>query len=240
MKANLPESRNRNLPPPPAAGAPLHSRPIMPPPEEPRRGPTALRSFLVMLLIAGLLGSGIWFYIRGAESDVQVRNRLHAMLTAIGANLWEFGHSDALSADTEDTGKDLADLPRVITGVRNAVKNGHPEIRVIEGDVQSGRGTASHQILFVIEDRIRLIIRVWYERDTDRFKFIGETNPIVPSRRELEKKSRATTPGTTGLPPIPGGPLPGIAPPVTPDTPPPALPTPPAAAPAAEKVSEER
>ena len=57
MKTNLPETRNRNLPPPPAHAAPVESRRLMmppAPPDEPGRGAAVLRSFFAMLIMNGL------------------------------------------------------------------------------------------------------------------------------------------------------------------------------------------
>src|SRR6188474_2559056 len=134
MKTNLPESRNRNLPPPPPAAVDVRLRQPAAPPVEPRRGPTALRSFFAMLLVVGLLAAGIWFYIRGAESDVKMREAIEARLKGVGAELWANSTSFSLSADTEEASEDLADLPRVILAVRTAARNVLPDIRVIEGD----------------------------------------------------------------------------------------------------------
>jgi hypothetical protein len=203
-----------------------------------------------MLVIGGLLAAGLWYYIRGAEDDALVRDEIEASLLRIGAELWTTGFSPGLAAKTEETTADLNDLPRVITAVRGAAKGIAPRIKAIEGDSLRGKGSASHQILFLVLERVVLVIRVWYERDTGRFIFIGESNGVVPSRQELEKQATPPSPASEPGPKTPVPPSPAPAPQgATPEPPPapnpPPAPAPAAAppvspAPAAEKVSEPR
>ena len=224
MKTNLPETRNRNLPPPPAHAASVESRRrMMPPasPDEPNRGASALRSFLAMLVIAGLLFAGIWFYLRGSESDLKVREQIFRSLRVIGAEIWETAGSALLTTDSGERQKDFEDLPRVISGVRawTRARGMLPRIVPVEVDTLSSRGNATHQIQYFFGDSTLLIIRVHYHGDTGNIGFIGVANGVnVASRQDLLES----------------------APPADPAQPPPAVAPAPAPAPVspAEKVSE--
>lgn len=189
MKTNLPESRNRNLPGPPAHAVPVESRRRLLPPEpseEPRRGPSALRSFVVMLVIGGLFGAGIWYYIRGAETEARANEQLFASLTMIGSEIWETTSSSALTTDSEDTQKDLEDLPRVMNAMRAwaRARGLAPRIMPLEGDPPPGRGNGTHQIQFFFADNPMLIIRVAIRGDGTIY-FLGETNRVTKSRKEF-------------------------------------------------------
>jgi len=215
MRTNLPESRNRNLPPPPAHAASVESRRrMMPPapPDEPNRGASALRSFLAMLVIGGLLFAGIWFYLRGSESDLKVREQISRSLRVIGADIWETSSSALLTKDTEERQKDFEDLPRVINDVRAWTRARGMLPRIVPGEVDalSSRGNATHEIQYFFGDRTLLIIRVRYHGETGNIGFIGVANGVnVPSRQELPQSS---PPADTAQPPPAAGPDPSPAP----------------------------
>ena len=217
MKTNLPASRNRNLPPPPAAAAAVRP-PLTPaPPDEPRRGPSALRSFLAMIFVTGLLGCVLWFYMRGVQSDARVADQLTLTLEGVGRDIWATGKSFGLVTETEDQKKDLADLPRIVAALKLAAKKVAPEIKIIEGDPPPGKGIGTHQIAYLFNQRILFVVRVRYNTEDGVFRFLGEANRAVPSRKELEEKAAVKTKQKA---------------PDSPETPHPT-------APAEEKVSEE-
>jgi len=209
MKTSLPESRNRNLPPPPAEGAPVRRRMPPGPPPEPREGPSALRSLIVLIIIVGLFGSGIYFYIRSARNDAKVQEQLAITLTSLGHAIWVSGMSLDLATTTEDEAKDLADLPRIIAEIKIAAGKLTPRVKVIEGDPPPGKGNATHQIMYSFNDRPLLIIRVRCFPDSGRVEFLGEVNRVVPSRREYESQSKSTedTPAPAATIPAPPAPV---------------------------------
>ena len=206
MKTNLPESRNRNLPGPPAHAVPVESRrPILPPepPDEPGRGVSALRSFVVMLVIGGLFGTGIWYYLRTAGTEARATEQLFASLTTLGTEIWETTSSSALTTDSEDAQKDLEDLPRVMSTLRAWAKarGMAPRIMPLEGDPPPGKGNATHQIQFFFADSPMLTIRVAIRGDGNIY-FLGETNRVTKSRKDFYESLKPdaaapTTPSET-------------------------------------------
>ena len=211
MKTNLPESRNRNLPQPPAHAAPVESRrrmmpPDSPTPDEPGRGTSALRSFVVMLIIGGLFAGGIWYYLRGAESEARVHEQLSASLAAIGTEIWETTTSLALTTDSEEAQKDFDDLPRVIGGIRAWAKSRGvlPRNMSLENDPQPGK----HQIQYFFGDKPMLIIRVACRELGGPVYFLGEANDrLVKSRKEfyeaLNPPEPAASPDKAPAPEVP-------------------------------------
>ncbi len=213
MKTNLPESRNRNLPGPPAHAVPVESRRrifLPEPQEEPRRGTSALRSFVVMLIIGGLFGTGIWYYLRAAQTEARANEQLFASLTTIGSEIWETTSSSALTTDSEDARKDLEDLPRVMSTIRAWAKARGitPRIMPLEGDPPPGRGTATHQIQFFFSDTPMLVIRVAIRGDGNIY-FLGEVNRVTKSRKEFYESLKPETTAPTNLSDL----LPAPAPP---------------------------
>ena len=169
-------------------------------PDEPGRGSSPLRAFLAMLIIGGLFATGIWFYLRGSESDLKLREQIFASLELIGSEIWSTGGSMSLGVDPEDgeARLDLEDLPRIIAALRGASKGVPPKIQSLEGDPPPGNERASHQILFSYNTHVQLVIRVRYDDKTGIFTFIGVANRIVPSRKVL-LESQPPAP-----PPVPG------------------------------------
>src|SRR6187549_1530749 len=103
MKTKLPETRNRNLPLPHAPQSsdeqPLSQLPRPPLPErEGKGGPSFGRSLLAMLIIGALFGTGIFFYIRNAESDADLGDAIDANLQSAGSEIWSVGRSSWLFA----------------------------------------------------------------------------------------------------------------------------------------------
>ena len=214
MKTNLPESRNRNLPPPPAHAADVETRrrmmpPPAPPPGDQGRGISALRSFIVMLIIGGLFAGGIWYYLRGAESEAREGEQLSASLTAIGTEIWETTTSLTLTADSEETKKDFEDLPRVISSIRAWAKSRglQPRIMPLEGDPPPGKGNATHQIQYFFADKPLLIIRVACRELGGPIYFLGEANRLVKSRKDfyesISSPESAPAPDSTPAPAAP-------------------------------------
>jgi hypothetical protein len=149
------------------------------------------------------------------------REAILAQLQTLGADLWNSsGLSGAMMVEEGDARKDLADLPRVIGGVRTAAKQLSPRIQPVEGDPPPGRGNATHQIQYIFNNSPVLLIRLSYDAKTGGWTFIGVYNRIVPSREVLEEETRAATEAKEA------------APPAAPASPPAAP------APAPEKVSE--
>lgn len=216
MKTNLPETRNRNLPPPPAHAAAVESRrrltpPDPPPPDEPGRATSALRSFVVMLIIGGLFAGGMWYYLRGSESEAQMNEQLNASLTAIGTEIWETTTSLVLTTDSEETQKDFDDLPRVINTIRAWAKSKgvQPRIMPLEGDPPPGKGNATHQIQYFFGNSPMFIIRVACRELGGPIYFLGEANRLdIKSRKEFHDSlttvsDRAASPDKTPAPAVP-------------------------------------
>jgi hypothetical protein len=184
-----------------------------------------------MLVIGGLFGTGIFFYIRHAETDAKIGDTIEEELKRAGAEIWTNGTSPTLFANTDESRKDLEDLPRVVMAVRADVKGAEPEITVAE--VDPGRDIGSHQIIYRIRSKTVLMVRARYDKPTGLFKFIEEKNGINASRKDQK------TPVTISDRLDPGAlvPVPATAPPgANPAAPPPAVPA--AGTPPAEKVSE--
>ena len=226
MKTNLPETRNRNLPPPPVAAVLGETRRSMmpPPPEEPRRGANAVRSFVGMVLIGGLLFGGIFFYIRGSQADMKLREQIFSQLESTGAEIWESsGMMASLHAETEEAKADLADLPRIVSAIKVLADKSKmkPRVLVLEGDLTPGLASATHQIQFLFDDYPKLVIRVRRDRESGVFSFVGVANRLVPSRQVLQDEAAKETPAPppaetppAAPPPAPEkvSPLPGNAP----------------------------
>ena len=227
MATPLPQSRNPNLPQPPPAAAEVH-RHLKPPPdapEEPGRGATALRSFIAMLVVGGLIATGIWFYLRGSDENMKQRELIFADLTAIGAGVWDSRGFVAPPAEGEERNKDLADLPRIFTAARTGAEKNNikPRIVPVEGDPPPGNGNASHQINFFFGDNLGIILRVRYDDKSETFSFIGVHNRIVPSRQVMEEDAaRSGTPAPVET--APASALPAAAPPAEKVSEPPANP----------------
>lgn len=240
MKTKLPESRNRNLTGPDAEeGHEPQRKPLPRPPmpeRERREGPSFARSLLAMLIIGGLFGTGIFFYIRKAETDADLSDAMDGNLQSAGSEIWSVGRSSWLFAETDEAKKDLEDLPRVVLAVRASLKGAIPDITVAEGDPPHSVGT--HQIIYRVNKEIVFVVRVRHQKSSGLFEFLGEKNAIKASRKDLKKETPAT-PADPNAAPQPAPP-PGETPPApaSPASPPPA--TPPAAPPPpAEKVSEQ-
>jgi len=233
MATNLPQSRNRNLPQPPAEPAELRRRVMTPlpgPQQEPGRLSGLLRSLAAMLAVCGLLFAGIWIYLRGSDTDSKQQEALFNSLQAIGAEVWESRGLAAPHAETEERRKDREDLPRIFTAAQAGFQKSRaaPRIVPIEGDPPPGNGNASHQINYYFGDMLGIVLRVRYDDKSDSFSFIGVHNRIVPARSEL--RADAAAPEPSPVPP-PEGNLPA---PSSTDIPPAA----PVLAPPVEKVSE--
>lgn len=242
MSTNLPKSRNRNLPPAPEQPAEVRRRPVMTPvqqaPDVPETGRGILRPLLAMLVIGGLLTAGIFFYIRGAESDNQKRENATNYLTGIGREIWTLkGAAMGLSTESEELKKDLEDMPRIFM---KAAESGPPgTIRVIEGDPPPGHNNATHQIHYVFKNEVKLVVCILYAPDEGKLLFLGVHHRFdIPDRKSLKPADKPApavplTPGS--LPETAPAPAPAMVPPAP--LPPPAADTPPSPAPA-EKVSE--
>lgn len=180
---------------------------MMPPrPLEARDGPSAFRSFVVLVLVVGLFGTGLYYFIRGSQKDATIQEQIEISLTKLGHVIWQTGTSFDLATTTDDEAKDLADLPRIVMAIKTAAGANVPRVKVVEGDPPPGKGTASHQIVYLFNDRPLLIIRVRLFPDTGRVEFLGEANRAVPSRREFESQSGANKAGVSpppAVPPIP-------------------------------------
>jgi hypothetical protein len=239
--SNLPQSRNRNLPPP-AEPADVRRR-VMTPlagPEEPgERKTSLLRHVVAMLVVGGLVFGGIRVYQRALETNTGRYESILNSLQAMGSQVWEARGFLNLPADTDERRKDRDDLPRIFLAAQAGTQKARvaPRILAIEGDPPPGNGFATHQINYYFGDTLGIVLRVRYDDKAESFSFIGVHNRFVPSRMELEQEGKAPEPTLTpaavppGLPPAPASPgeqPPGIpAPPLAPDSPPPA-----------EKVSE--
>lgn len=193
-----------------------------------------MRSLFVLLIICGVFGTGIFFYIRHAETDAKIGDDIEESLTATGRDIWSVGRSGSLFADTDEAQKDLEDLPRVVMAVRAKVKSASPSITVAEGDPPLFKGT--HQIVYRVNKEIVFVVRVEYQKSTERFKFLGERNGISASRKDQPDPSQPGLPAP--LPGSPAAPLPGSSDPAVPPPVPVPLPVPAAPAPG-EKVSEQ-
>ena len=235
MSTNLPSSRNRDLPPPPAAArshpaAPQHPGDSAggPPglklalpavePDNTGRGPSVIRSVLAMLVVGALLFAGIFFYIRGADKDVKRQEQVSAVLLTLGKRIWELRGFTDLPAATEERQKDLQDMPRIFAAAHAAALNGVglSGIVPVEGDPPPGRGNATHQIQFFFGDVVRINIRVYYDAADGSIQFIGVHNRFVPSRDVLEEDAerlRKSAPATLTPAPAPIPPVPASAPP---------------------------
>ena len=243
MATNLPKSRNRNLPPPPEQPAEVRRRPVMTPvqqaPEEPEPGRSILRPILAMLFFGGLLFTGIFFYIRGAETDEKKRENAIAYLTSLGRGIWQMKTaSGVFTTESDVRQKDLDFLPQVFA--KAVEKGGNPtNIRIIEGDPPPGSNSATHQIHYVFGDTVKIVLRVYYAPEEGKIIFVGSDN-----RFGVEREPASGDPANAAVPatalPLPNTPpLPAPAP----STPPPAIPpapadTPPSVSPSPEKVSE--
>jgi hypothetical protein len=239
MKTKLPESRNRNLPGPHAdADDEPQRKPLPRPPlpeRERREGPSFARSLLAMLIVTGLFGTGIFFYMRNAEKDAGMNDIIESELESAGNSIWTVGRSSKLFAETEEAKKDLEDLPRVVMAVRASLRGSIPDITVAEGDPPHFVG--SHQILYRANKEVVFVVRVRYQKSTGLFEFLGEKNTIKASRKD-QKKETPPTPAEPNAAPQPAPPGEAPAVPASPASSPPA--TPPAARPpSAEKVSEQ-
>jgi hypothetical protein len=239
--SNLPQSRNRNLPPP-AEPADVRRR-VMTPlagPEEPgERKTSLLRHVVAMLVVGGLVFGGIRLYQRALETNTGRYESILNSLQATGKQVWASRGFLDLPADTEERRKDRDDLPRIFLAAQAGAQKARvaPRILAIEADPLFSGGIATHQVNYYFGDELRIMLTVRYNGETESFSFIGVHNRFVPSRKELEQEGKAPAPVLTppavppGLPPAaasPGEQPPGIpAPPLAPDSPPPA-----------EKVSE--
>jgi hypothetical protein len=201
------------------------------PAREPRGEPSFSRQLFVLLVIVGIFGAGVFFYIRNARTDAGVADSIEKNLATVGSAIWSTGQSTSLFADTDETQKDLNDLPRVVMAVRASVKSASPSITVAEGDPPLFKG--SHQIVYRVNKEIVFVVRVEYQKDMGDFKFLGERNGISASRKD--QKLDPANPGQPAPlpenPPVPGDTA--VPPPVPAPAPAPSAPAP------GEKVSEQ-
>jgi hypothetical protein len=182
-----------------------------------------------MVIIGGLFGTGIFFYIRNAQFDATVGDSIEKSLKVAGDEIWKVGFSAALFADTDETRKDLEDLPRVVMAVRTKAKGFEPEITIVE--VDPGKDLGAHQIVYRIRKDTVLVLRVRYDKPTGLFRFLEEKNGIKASRKDQEFLSPAIPD-----PPAAPGAVPAPIPPAA--VPAPAVPSPAVPATPGEKVSE--
>ncbi len=244
MATNLPQSRNRNLPPPPEEPADVRRRVMSPlpgpePKEEKKAG--VVRHLVAMLIVGGLVLGGILFYQRALEKDTVRQESLLQSLRRVGEQVWDSRGVLDLPAATETRRKELADLPRIFLAAHAAAQKAGiaPRIMAIEGDPPPGNNlTASHQINFYFDDRPLIVLRVQFDAKSESLSFIGVHNRIVPSREVLIEEGKAAE--------LEKPVLPGDSVPSPPAEPPASAPVPPApaplaepdAAPPVEKVSE--
>jgi hypothetical protein len=239
--SNLPQSRNRNLPPP-AEPADVRRR-VMTPlagPEEPvERRTGLLRHLVAMLVVGGLVFGGIRIYQRALETDTGRYESILNSLQAKGSQVWASRGFLDMPADTEERRKDRDDLPRIFLAAQASAQKARisPRILAIEADPLFSGGIATHQINYYLGEDLRIVLSVRYDGETESFSFIGVHNRFVPSRRELEQEGKAPEPVLAPSPVLPGLP-PSPTPPV--ESPPGGRePSPPSESPPTEeKVSE--
>ncbi len=152
-----------------------------------------------MLIIGALFGGGIFFYIRRAETDVEVSTVLEDDLIFAGKQIWANGSSSMLYAAPGEIQKDLEHLPRVVAAIKLAKPNQVPVITL------QPAGGGSQTIVFSINDDPLLMLRVQYDQSKPpgTYRFLGERNNVHASRKEMEAQLEQAIPPAIPAPPTP-------------------------------------
>lgn len=201
MKTPLPQSRNRNLPKPegPAGVVMPGRRAEMRSPGGPamwgverrepwlrdRRAPSSLtrlvRVLFGLVLVGGMFGGFLYLYFRGVSTEGRQEMGVQALLSVIGAEVWEKGTAELIPAAgiAED---ELALLPLVLMEAKRKAGPKFPDMRIVAGDPPPGNGAATHQILYFIGGEASVVLRMRLDPATGRMEYLGQKNRVLPER----------------------------------------------------------
>ncbi|MES2705509.1 MAG: hypothetical protein V4726_02790 [Verrucomicrobiota bacterium] len=154
-----------------------------------------LRSLLGLLVIGGILGGGLWFYVKGMKQTIRITENINNGLKAIAAEIWANG----MAPEIEDIDPDLT---LTFMQLKKKAGGNPPRVVVIEDPEASFAGRRpTHQIIYMLGRHMVITLNLFYDFESGKIEILGYE--LGPNFQDVIK-DHSTKKAAQPVSPVPG------------------------------------